>query len=273
MSQSTVTCMTGGQAVVGTLANQGVERIFGVPGGHSIPLFDALHRQTDVQLVLGRHEQGLVGMADGYNRASGRIGVVTTTSGPGVANMAAAMGSATTDTVSVLAISSTVASDLVGKNRGGLHDLNESLEIMRPVCGVGRSLHTLGGTKSARGSLWRTLAMSATDVVIFVGCVKENVAVHLQNVIPDAGVEAVQRGEKLLSAGGMGFLRFRAEPPYICVADNLRDRSERTRPYPRRRLPKGGAWRRGALADSALHTGGETGPRKCPRQPPFRRTP
>ena len=134
MSQSTVTCMTGGQAVVGTLANQGVERIFGVPGGHSIPLFDALHRQTDVQLVLGRHEQGLVGLADGYNRASGRIGVVTTTSGPGVANMAAAMGSATTDTVSVLAISSTVASDLVGKNRGGLHDLNESLEIMRPVC-------------------------------------------------------------------------------------------------------------------------------------------
>ena len=62
MSHRTATCMTGGQAVVDTLASQGIERIFGVPGGHSIPLFDALHRQSDVQLVLGRHEQGLVGM-------------------------------------------------------------------------------------------------------------------------------------------------------------------------------------------------------------------
>lgn len=138
MSVIASTCMTGGQAVVASLASQGIDRIFGVPGGHTVPLFDALGQQDDVQLVLGRHEQGLVGLADGYNRASGRIAAVTTTSGPGVANMAAAMGSATTDTTSVLAISSTVASHLVGQNRGSLHDLGESLEIMRPVCRVVR---------------------------------------------------------------------------------------------------------------------------------------
>ncbi|MAE66278.1 MAG: acetolactate synthase [Phycisphaeraceae bacterium] len=138
MPQSPTTTMTGACAVVDTLAAQGIDRVFGVPGGHTVPLFDALLHQDDVSLVLGRHEQGLVGMADGYNRASGRLGVVTTTSGPGVANMAAAMGSATTDTVSVLAISSTVATGLVGRNRGGLHDLNESIDIMRPVC---RAVH------------------------------------------------------------------------------------------------------------------------------------
>ncbi|MCH2129767.1 MAG: thiamine pyrophosphate-binding protein [Pirellulaceae bacterium] len=143
MSQTATTRMTGGQAVVAMLAQHGIEWIFGVPGGHTVPMFDALRDQNDVKLMLGRHEQGLVGMADGYSRATGRIGVVTTTSGPGVANMAAAMGSATTDTVSVLGISSTVATDLVGKNRGGLHDLNDSLEIMRPVCRAVRRCHSV----------------------------------------------------------------------------------------------------------------------------------
>lgn len=134
MTTSNTTCMTGGAAVIATLAEQGVDRVFGVPGGHSIAIFHALAQQDRVRLVLGRHEQGLAFMADGYSRAGGRIGVVTTTSGPGVANMAAALGGVTTDTSSVLAISSTVHADLVGANRGALHDLNASFDIMRPVC-------------------------------------------------------------------------------------------------------------------------------------------
>jgi len=126
--------MTGGEAVTATLAAHGVEVIFGIPGGHSLAIYDALSKQREIRHVLGRHEQGLGFMADGYARASGRVGVVTTTSGPAVANLSCAMGCATTDTSPVLAISSTVRSDLVGRNRGGLHDCGESLEIMRPVC-------------------------------------------------------------------------------------------------------------------------------------------
>ena len=98
-------------------------------------IYDALcSERARIRHLLGRHEQGLTYMADGYSRASGRLGVVTTTSGPGVANMACAMAQATTDTSSVLAVSSTVHSELIGKNRGGLHDHGESLEIMRAVC-------------------------------------------------------------------------------------------------------------------------------------------
>ena len=88
MSHRTATCMTGGQAVVDTLASQGIERIFGVPGGHSIPLFDALHRQSDVQLVLGRHEQGLAGMQRNFGHSD--IGCALTN--PDFQKFAAAFG-------------------------------------------------------------------------------------------------------------------------------------------------------------------------------------
>ena len=127
--------LTGAEAAVAALESQGVSMIFGVPGGHSVPLYDALCSHRSIRHVLGRHEQGLAFMADGYSRASGRIGVVTTTSGPGVANLAGALGGVTTDTSAVLAVSSTVRSDFIGKNRGELHDLNQTLDLMRAVCG------------------------------------------------------------------------------------------------------------------------------------------
>jgi len=126
--------LNGGQAVMETLAARGVDLIFGIPGGHSLGLYDALAGQTKIRHVLGRHEQGLGFMADGYARTSGRIGVLTTTSGPAVANLACSLGQATTDTSPVLAIASTVRSNLVGKNRGGLHDLNRAEDLMRSVC-------------------------------------------------------------------------------------------------------------------------------------------
>ena len=126
--------MTGGEAVVATLKAHGVDTIFGIPGGHNLPIYDALARQDNIRHILGRHEQGLGFMADGFARASGRVGIVTTTSGPAVANLACAMGGATTDTSPVLAIASTVRTELVGKDRGGLHDCGEAIEVMRPVC-------------------------------------------------------------------------------------------------------------------------------------------
>ena len=96
--------MSGGEAVVATLRAHGVDLIFGIPGGHNLPIYDALAQQSQIRHILGRHEQGLGFMADGYARASGRIGVVTCTSGPAVANLACAMGGATTDTSPVLTL-------------------------------------------------------------------------------------------------------------------------------------------------------------------------
>ena len=126
--------MTGAEAALAAIEANGVHTIFGIPGGHSLAIYDALSRCDTIRHVLGRHEQGLGFMADGYARASGRVGVVTTVSGPAVANIACAMGQASTDTSPVLTIASTVRSDLVGKARGGLHDCGEAIDMMRQVC-------------------------------------------------------------------------------------------------------------------------------------------
>lgn len=127
--------ITGGAAVVAELLRHGVDTVFGIPGGQNLAIYDALQaEQGQIRHVMGRHEQGLGFMADGYARASGRVGVVVTTSGPAVANLACAMGQASTDTSPVLAIASSVSSKLIGKHRGGLHDCGDASDIMRPVC-------------------------------------------------------------------------------------------------------------------------------------------
>ena len=78
--------MTGAKMVVQALKDQGVDVIFGYPGGAVLPIYDALFQQNSVQHVLVRHEQGAVHSAEGYARSSGKVGVVLVTSGPGATN-------------------------------------------------------------------------------------------------------------------------------------------------------------------------------------------
>ena len=84
-SPSTGKIPTGGDKVVQCLEREGVEVVFGLPGGAAIPLFDALY-ESKIKLILTRHEQGATHMADGFARATGKPGVVVVTSGPGAAN-------------------------------------------------------------------------------------------------------------------------------------------------------------------------------------------
>jgi acetolactate synthase-1/2/3 large subunit len=149
--------ISGGEAIISVLQAHGVDVVFGIPGGHNLAVYGALVKSRAIRHVLGRHEQGLVYMADGYSRASGRIGVVLATSGPAVANMASAMGGVTTDHSSVLAVASTVRSDLVGKDRGGLHDLGMSVDIMLPVCRATRNCLRVDEISEALGSLFERL--------------------------------------------------------------------------------------------------------------------
>ena len=77
---------TGADVIIQSLIREGVEYVFGYPGGAAIPLFDALVDHPQIKLVLVRHEQGATHMADGYARATGKPGVVLVTSGPGATN-------------------------------------------------------------------------------------------------------------------------------------------------------------------------------------------
>ena len=107
---------TGANLLVESLQKEGVEVIFGYPGGAILPVYDELYRQEEIQHVLTVHEQGAAHAADGYARASGRVGVCLATSGPGATNLITGLATAHMDSVPVVAITGQVATGLMGKD-------------------------------------------------------------------------------------------------------------------------------------------------------------
>jgi acetolactate synthase I/II/III large subunit len=105
--------LTGSQIVWECLAREGVKHVFGIPGGAILPIYDAM-LDGRVQHVLVRHEQGAAHMADGYARASGRVGVAMATSGPGATNLVTGIATAMMDSSPVVCITGQVGSRLVG---------------------------------------------------------------------------------------------------------------------------------------------------------------
>lgn len=106
--------MNAAHAVVASLEAEGVEVIFGYPGGQAIRIFDALYDSTSIRKVLSRHEQGAVHEADGYARATGRVGVVIVTSGPGATNTVTGIATAHMDSVPLVIITGQVPRASIG---------------------------------------------------------------------------------------------------------------------------------------------------------------
>src|SRR6267154_803344 len=104
---------TGSQILWECLEQQGVTTVFGYPGGAILPAYDAL-KYSNIHHVLVRHEQGATHMADGYARASGRVGVAIATSGPGATNMVTGIATAMLDSVPIVCITGQVGSKLIG---------------------------------------------------------------------------------------------------------------------------------------------------------------
>jgi len=108
--------LTGAEIVVRCLKEEGVELVFGYPGGSVLHIYDALHGQNDVKHVLVRHEQAAAHAADGYARASGKPGVVLVTSGPGVTNAVTGIATAYMDSVPLVVLSGQVPTKLIGND-------------------------------------------------------------------------------------------------------------------------------------------------------------
>jgi acetolactate synthase-1/2/3 large subunit len=121
---------SGAQVLVEALRQEKVDLVFAYPGGSVIPIFDALYDAPDIKLILPRHEQGGGHMADGYARASGRVGVVIATSGPGATNLVTALATANFDSVPVVAITGQVKTKLIGNDAFQEADITG---ITRPV--------------------------------------------------------------------------------------------------------------------------------------------
>ena len=110
MSQS----MTGARMVIEALRDQGVDTVFGYPGGAVLPIYDEIFQQNDIRHVLVRHEQGAVHMAEGYARSTGRPGVVLVTSGPGATNAVTGMTDALMDSIPIVVLTGQVPTFLIG---------------------------------------------------------------------------------------------------------------------------------------------------------------
>jgi acetolactate synthase-1/2/3 large subunit len=125
--------MTGGEWVVEALGAEGVRHVFGIPGVHNLAVYDALLRQSDISHVLARHESGAAFMADGYARACGEPGVVLVTTGPGATNTLTPLAESFAGSTPVVVVMSDIASDLVGRDLGALHEVPNQIDCFRPV--------------------------------------------------------------------------------------------------------------------------------------------
>ena len=108
--------LSGSEIIVQFLKDEGVEHIFGYPGGAVLHIYDAIHRQDDVKHILVRHEQGATHAADGYARATGKPGVVLVTSGPGATNAITGIATAFMDSIPLVIISGQVPSGMIGSD-------------------------------------------------------------------------------------------------------------------------------------------------------------
>jgi acetolactate synthase-1/2/3 large subunit len=128
-----MTARTGGEWVVEALAAEGVRHVFGIPGVHNLAIYDALLRRPALTHVLARHEAGAAFMADGYARATGEPGVVIVTTGPGATFTLTPLAESYAGSVPVVVVMSDVASHLLGRDLGALHEVPNQIECFRPV--------------------------------------------------------------------------------------------------------------------------------------------
>src|SRR5688500_1643902 len=108
--------MSGARMVVTALREQGVDTVFGYPGGAVLPIYDALFQQNAIRHILVRHEQAAVHAAEGYARSTGKVGCVLVTSGPGATNAVTGLVDALMDSIAVVCLTGQVPTHLIGND-------------------------------------------------------------------------------------------------------------------------------------------------------------
>src|SRR5438477_11692898 len=140
--------MTGAEMVMEALADQGVQHIFGYPGGAVLPIYDALFTQDKVKHILVRHEQGAVHAAEGYARSTGKVGCVLVTSGPGATNAVTGLTDALMDSIPIVCITGQVPTHLIGNDAfqecdtvGNTRRCTQRTYLVKNVNALARVLH------------------------------------------------------------------------------------------------------------------------------------
>ena len=140
--------MSGAEIVIKSLVDQGVDVVFGYPGGAVLPIYDALFKQNALRHILVRHEQGAVHAAEGYARSTGRVGVVLVTSGPGATNAVTGLTDALMDSVPVVCLTGQVPTHLIGNDAfqeadttGITRPCTKHNYLVKNVCELAKTLH------------------------------------------------------------------------------------------------------------------------------------
>ena len=115
-SDNGVLALAGAEILLKALENEGVEVVFGYPGGAVLPIYDALFKNNKIRHILVRHEQAAVHAAEGYARSTGKVGVVLVTSGPGATNAVTGLTDALMDSVPVVCLTGQVPTHLIGND-------------------------------------------------------------------------------------------------------------------------------------------------------------
>jgi len=123
--------MRGAEIIVDALKREGVDVMFGYPGGAVIPIFDVLYDHKEIKLILTRHEQGATHAADGYARVTGRVGVCLVTSGPGATNTITGIATAKLDSIPIIVLTGQVRTHLIGTDAFQEIDMSG---ITRSIC-------------------------------------------------------------------------------------------------------------------------------------------
>ena len=207
----TGTRMTGGQALVRCLRGQGVDVIFGLPGVQLDWAFDALYEERGaIRLYHTRHEQAASYMADGYARATGRIGTCLVVPGPGLLNAMSGLATAFACSSPVLCISGQIASKYIGAGRGLLHEIMDQLAAVRPV------------------AKWTARASRPEDIPgVVVEAFRQLRSGHVRPVVIEIPQDVLQAIGEVTLPGPVDAERRSADPDAVEAAAKLLGQAER----------------------------------------------
>ena len=206
--------LTGSEIVIECLKEQGVDTVFGYPGGTILNIYDALYKHGEIRHILTSHEQGASHAADGYARATGKVGVCMATSGPGATNLVTGIATAYMDSVPVVAITANVGTPLLGR------DSFQEVDIAGVVMPITKHSFIVKDIKTLADTLRRAfyIAKSGRPGPVLVDITKDVTAAKCEYE-PKTPEEVVRDTEKISeeSLKEAAALIAKAKKPYIFV--------------------------------------------------------
>ncbi|MGM0460914.1 MAG: biosynthetic-type acetolactate synthase large subunit [Fibrobacterota bacterium] len=228
---------TGAEVLIDALEKEGIDTVFGYPGGVLIPLYDALYDCDTIDIVLTRHEQGAAHAADGYARVSGKTGVCMGTSGPGATNLVTGIATAFLDSIPMVAISGQVATPLLGTDAFQEADM---VGVTRPITKHNFLVKTVEelpdvlrrafyiANSGRPGPVLVDLPKDVTTAVLENYSYPETVSIRSYNPNLDGhpgqvkkAVQAIKKAEKPLIYAGGGVIISGAEDELLKLAETI----------------------------------------------------